>query len=104
MLKSIIAVDRNGDTAHILSMTFSIPNSKFDLMRAIRQTAISFCDSANGRLLYGNNNAKLTWLAFCEHVPVQLQKQYGYQLVTYYDMGNDVRTRNLYEDVTQLPH
>ena len=105
MLTSIIAIDKQNNNNHVLSMTFSIPSGSFDLMRAIRQTANDFCKTTNCCIYHGSNGNQLRWLDFCEHIPVQFQKKYGYQLVSYYDMGYNTLIRNMSENLIHIdPH
>lgn len=102
MLASIITIDKHGNNNHVLAMTFSIPSGNFDLMRAIRQTANDFCKTTNCCIYHGQNGNQLRWTDFCEHIPVQFQKKYGYQLVSYYDMGHNTLIRNMSENLIHI--
>lgn len=80
MLQTIIAIERDGMDFRAISLSFDVPNQEFDLVSAVKSTALAYCKTEKGKAVYDYNCSHFNWADF-DAVPAELCEQYGFHKV-----------------------
>lgn len=78
MHRNIVAIERDGLSVRVLTLTFDVPNEQFDLVAAVKDAARAFCQTEEGRKMYIYNCGCFNWADF-EYVPNEICQQFGFQ-------------------------
>ena len=89
MLKSIIAISRDGTDLQTVMFQFEVPDENFDLMSAIRNAAKDYCNTEDGRDRYEYNNHCFNWGDFDLYVPDEICKKHGFSKIRVSD-GDEI--------------
>lgn len=80
MLQTIIAIERDGMDVRAISLSFDVPNQEFDLVSAVKATALAYCKTDQGKAVYDYNCSHFNWADF-DSVPDEFCEQYGFKKV-----------------------
>lgn len=81
MLKTIVAVERDGIDIRTLSLLFDVPSKDFDLVTAVKKAVTDYCKTKEGREIYRYNCSYFNWADFEMYVPNEFCKRYGFEKV-----------------------
>lgn len=79
MRRNIVAIERDGFSVRVFTLTFDVPSESFDLVSAAKDAARAFCQTGEGRT-YISNCGCFNWADF-EYVPNKICQQFGFQRV-----------------------
>ncbi len=81
MLRTVVAIDRDGLDVHVLTIQFDVPSEEFDLKDAVYKAATDYCKTQDGRKIYDYNCSYFTWADFATIVPQEFCVKYGFKRI-----------------------
>lgn len=90
LLESIKAVERDGLSVRIHSMTFEILKPEIKLKDAIMGASTEYCNTKDGRKVYYHNCGAFNWTDFWDNVPNEICEKYGFR-----KQGDIISTENV---------
>lgn len=81
MLRTVVAIERDGWDLRILTLQFDVPNAKFDLKGAVCKAATDYCKTKDGRKIYDYNCSYFNWADFATNVPQEFCEKYGFKKI-----------------------
>lgn len=81
MLRTIVAIERDGLDIRTLNMTFEVPNEQFDLIGAIKKAATDYCKTEMGKQVYAYNCHYFNWADFEMNVPDEFCEKHGFKRI-----------------------
>lgn len=81
MLKTIVAIERDGLDVRVLALNFDVPNAEFDLKAAVKAACTEYCKTEEGRATYEYNCDSFNWADFAMSVPAALCEKHGFQML-----------------------
>lgn len=81
MLRTVVAVERDGFNARVLTLHFDVPSKGFDLVAAVRKAATDYCKTENGKKVYEYNCSAFNWADFDMSVPQEFCEKNGFRKV-----------------------
>ena len=88
MIRTIVAIERDGFDINTLTMQFEVPSNNFDLISAVKHAAEDYCKTEEGRQTYDDNCYNFNWADFAMYVPSSFCEKYGFKMLD--DVVNDV--------------
>ena len=82
MLRTVVAVERDGIDIRVLTLLFEVPNEEFNLEYWVRKAATDYCLTEKGRALYDYNCCCFNWADFESSVPNEFCEKYGFKKVS----------------------
>lgn len=55
MLRTVVAIERDGLDVRVLSLQFDVPNAEFDLKDAVCKASTDYCKTPDGKRTYKYN-------------------------------------------------
>ena len=90
MLRTVVAISRDGLDLQVQTMLFQVPDEKFNLEYWVRKAATDYCLTKEGREVYEDNCECFNWSDFAMHVPNEFCEKYGFALVESNDLLSDI--------------
>ena len=81
MLRTIVAIERDGMDVRVLALNFEVPNADFDLKAAVKAACTEYCNTEAGRRTYAYNCNSFNWADFAMSVPAEICEKHGFKLV-----------------------
>jgi hypothetical protein len=81
MLKTIVAIERDGLDVRVLALNFDVPSADFDLKSAIKAACTEYCQTEAGRQTYEYNCSSFNWADFAMSVPAEICEKHGFKLI-----------------------
>ena len=81
MIKTIIAIERDGLDIRALALNFEVPSIDFDLKAAVRAACTEYCQTEQGLATYRYNCHSFNWADFAMSVPNEICEKHGFKLV-----------------------
>lgn len=81
MLRTVVAIERDGLDVRVLSLQFDVPNAEFDLKDAIRKASTDYCKTPDGKIIYEYNCSYFNWADFAMNVPQEFCERYGFKII-----------------------
>ena len=81
MLRTVVAIERDGMDVRVLSLLFEVPHKGFDLRAAVIKAATEYCQTEEGRNLYRYNCSCFNWADFASAIPAELCQKHGFRRV-----------------------
>lgn len=81
MLKTIVAIERDGFNIRTLILTFNVLSKDFDLITAIKKAATDYCNTEDGRKIYEYNCGCFNYADFAMNVTNDFCKKYGFEMI-----------------------
>lgn len=79
MIKTIVAVDRDGLDVRITVLNFEVPTPDFDLRAAVSAAVKEFCATDAGKAVYKHNCRSFNWGDFDLHVSSEFCEAHGFR-------------------------
>lgn len=81
MLRTVVAIERDGLDVRVLTLQFDVPSKEFDLKDAVCKAATDYCKTTDGRKIYDYNCSYFNWADFAMSVPQKLCEKYGFKKI-----------------------
>ena len=81
MLRTIVAIERDGFDVNTLTLQFEVPSEDFDLIAAIKSAAMDYCQTEIGRKTYSYNCGYFNWADFAMSVSNEFCEKYGFKIL-----------------------
>lgn len=81
MLRTVVAIERDGLDFRVLTLQFEVPNEDFDLKDAVCKAATDYCKTPDGKKTYDYNCSYFNWADFATNVPQEFCERYGFKKV-----------------------
>lgn len=81
MLKTIVAIERDGLDVRVLALNFEVPNAEFDIKTAVKAACTEYCQTEAGRATYAYNCSSFNWADFAMSVPTEICEKHGFKLI-----------------------
>lgn len=81
MLRTIVAIERDGMDVRVLALNFEVPNAEFDFKAAVKAACTEYCQTEEGRATYEYNCSSFNWADFAMSVPAEICKKHGFELI-----------------------
>lgn len=81
MLKTIVAIERDGMDVRVLTLHFEVPNTQFDLKAAVKAACTEYCKTEEGKKVYEYNCNNFNWADFEMNVPQEICEKHGFKLI-----------------------
>ena len=78
MIKSVVALDRDGLDVNVMVLNFEVPDKDFDIEAAARAAALEYCQTEEGRTTYIGNCDSFNWGDFYTCVPQNICRRHGF--------------------------
>ena len=82
MIRTIVAIERDGLDLRVLALNFDVPSADFDLKAAIKAACTEYCQTEQGRAIYEYNCSSFNWADFAMSVPAEICAKHGFKLIT----------------------
>lgn len=82
MIRTIVAIERDGMDLRVLALNFDVPSADFDLKTAVRAACTEYCQTEQGRATYEYNCSSFNWADFAMSVPEEICAKHGFKLIT----------------------
>ena len=79
MIRTVVAIERDGLDVCTLTLMFDVPNEDFDLITAARKAATDFCKTEQGRKIFDSNCSCFNWADFDVYIPQEYCERYGFR-------------------------
>ncbi len=79
MLRTVVAVERDGFDIRTLTLRFDVPSEDFNLANAVRKAATDYCKTEQGRNTFECNRSCFNWADFDMFVPQEFCERYGFR-------------------------
>ena len=81
MIRTVVAVERDGLDSRILTLLFEVPGDDFNLEYWVRKAATDYCLTKIGRETYDYNCNYFNWADFASSVPNEFCRKYGFEKI-----------------------
>lgn len=81
MLRTVVAIGRDGLDFRVLTLQFDVPSKEFDLKDAVCKAATDYCKTPDGKRTYDYNCSFFNWADFAMSVPQDFCEKYGFKRV-----------------------
>ena len=81
MIRTIIAMERDGLDVRILTLNFDVPGKDFDLCSAVKAACLEYCQTDAGKKIFEGNCNCFNWADFDVHVPGAICEKHGFKKV-----------------------
>lgn len=81
MLRTVVAIERDGLDIRVLTLQFEVPNEDFDLKDAVCKAATDYCKTSDGKRTYDYNCSYFNWADFDMCVPQEFCEKYGFKKI-----------------------
>lgn len=81
MLRTVVAIERDGLDLRVLTLQFDVPSKEFDLKDAVCKAATDYCKTTDGKRTYDYNCSFFNWGDFAMSVPQEFCEKYGFKRV-----------------------
>ena len=81
MLRTVVAIERDGLDIRVLTLQFDVPGEEFDLKEAVYKAATDYCKTTDGRKIYDYNCSYFNWADFATSVPQEFCEKYGFKRI-----------------------
>ena len=81
MLRTVVALERDGLDVRVLSLQFDVPNAEFDLKDAVCKASTDYCKTPDGKRTYKYNCSYFNWADFAMSVPQEFCEKYGFKRI-----------------------
>lgn len=81
MLRTVVAIERDGLDIRVLTLQFDVPGEEFDLKEAVCKAATDYCKTTDGRKIYDYNCSYFNWADFATSVPQEFCEKYGFKKI-----------------------
>lgn len=81
MLRTIVAIERDGFDVNTLTLQFEVPSVDFDLITAIKNAATDYCQTEIGKKTYSYNCGYFNWADFAMSVSNEFCEKYGFKML-----------------------
>lgn len=81
MLRTVVAIERDGLDFRVLTLQFDVPSKEFDLKDAVCKAATDYCKTPDGKRTYDYNCSFFNWADFAMSVPQDFCEKYGFKRV-----------------------
>lgn len=81
MLRTVVAIERDGFDVRVLTIQFDVPDENFNLEYAVRKAATDYCRTESGRKVYKYNCSWFNWADFDMNVPSEFCEKHGFKKV-----------------------
>ena len=81
MLKTVVAIERDGMDLRVLTLQFDVPSADFDLISAIQNAATDYCKTEEGRETYQHNHSYFNLADFAMNVPDEFCEKHGFKML-----------------------
>ena len=81
MLRTIVAIEREGLDIRVLALNFEVPNKDFDIKAAVKAACTEYCQTEAGRKTYEYNCSSFNWADFAMSVPAEICEKHGFKLI-----------------------
>lgn len=81
MLKTLIAIERDGLDIRAIALNFEVPDEKFNLRAAVRAACTEYCKTEQGRNTYEYNCSSFNWADFAMSVPAEICEKHGFKVM-----------------------
>lgn len=82
MLRTVVAIERDGLDLRVLTILFEVPSEDFNLEYWVRKAATDYCLTNEGRAVYKYNCRCFNWADFESTVPNSFCEKYGFKKVS----------------------
>ncbi len=79
MIRTVVAIERDGLDIRTLTLQFDVPSEDFDLITAVRKAATDYCKTEQGRRIFDYNCSCFNWADFDTAVPQEFCERYGFK-------------------------
>lgn len=81
MLKTVVAIERDGFDIRTLTLHFDVPSKDFDLISAVKNAATDYCKTVEGKKTYEYNCRSFNWADFAMHVSNNFCREHGFEVL-----------------------
>ncbi len=81
MLRTVIAIERDGLDLRVLTLQFDVPSKEFDLKDAVCKAATDYCKTPDGKRTYDYNCSFFNWADFAMSVPQEFCEKHGFKRI-----------------------
>ena len=81
MLKTVVAIERDGLDIRTLTLQFDVPSKDFDLISAVKNAATDYCKTEEGKNVYEYNCSYFNWADFAMNVSNKFCERYGFKML-----------------------
>lgn len=81
MLKTVVAIERDGLDVNTLTLQFEIPSEDFNLITAVKNAAMDYCQTEQGKQVYEYNCSYFNWSDFAMNVSNEFCEKYGFKML-----------------------
>lgn len=81
MLQTVVAIERDGLDIRTLTLCFDIPSKDFDLITAVKNAAMDYCQTEIGKQVYEYNCSYFNWADFAMNVSNEFCEKYGFKML-----------------------
>lgn len=81
MLRTVVAIERDGFDVRVLTLQFDVPDENFNLEYWVRKAATDYCKTEDGRETYNYNCSYFNWADFDMNVPLEFCERYGFKKI-----------------------
>jgi hypothetical protein len=81
MLKTVVAIERDGFDIRTLTLQFDVPSKDFDLESAVKNAATDYCKTTQGKAVYQYNCNYFNWADFAMNVSNEFCEKYGFKMI-----------------------
>lgn len=104
MLKTIVAIERDGIDIRVLALNFEVPSADFDLKAAVKAACTEYCKTPEGLETYRYNCNHFNWADFAMSVPAEFCEKHGFKFVQSNVSDEDVNWDEQLVDDDEIPN
>lgn len=79
MIRTILALERDGFDMRTLILNFDVPHKDFNLFSAVKAASLEYCQTEDGRKTYKGNCNCFNWADFDVYVPDDICERHGFK-------------------------